>query len=847
MIIKCKMCGGDLIITEGSPVCECEYCGSMQTIPNADSEKKANLFNRANRLRMNSEFDKASAVYEQIVAEFPEEAEAYWGLCLCSYGIEYVDDPASGKKMPTCHRTLPSSIMEDTNFEQACDNADPIARKVYREEAKKIDRIQKDILAIAANEAPYDIFICYKETDEDGNRTEDSVLSQEIYDALTEKGQRVFFSRITLEDKLGVQYEPYIYAALSSAKVMLAVGTKFEYYDAVWVKNEWSRFLHMMKEDKQKTLIPCYKNLDAYDMPKEFRMLQAQDMGKLGWLQDLTRGVLKLCGNSEATTTEQRMVREVIRETVRSSNTDNLMKRVYLFLDDGDVKQASEYIDKVLDIDAEYAPAYVAKVLIAHKLKSEDELLRLRESIDDEREWQKALRFADAQQKQKYERIAQTIREQEASDHKQEAYDQAVTYMNTQNHIAALLAFRALGSYKDSQENLKKCIDEFRHLLLTKSKLESERKLMAARDCIPQANNDLQQAQLSLDKIKQQGDVIEKRRKELSEEIRSLNITLGLVHGLFAGGKKRELKDNIETLNQQLLGVNQKQKEFEALSRNAEDKLRKCKASLAESNANLLDAEREAQQTAQMDDISDEAVMAAAKVAAEREVALQPGTQIAFGCYPQTAEGIDNTPIEWIILDRHGQNALVISRYALDVQPYHKHSNNVTWETCTLRSWLNDVFINKAFTAAEQSGILMANVDNSRSQCDSRYNTAGGNDTQDRVFLLSYAETDKYFGRTDDATASRVGPTAYAINQGAAISPNCQTSDGSVAGMWWLRSPGANLSSACLVSCDGFGSYEVSYTHIAVRPAIWLDLRFVISYLVGSGICDQPVVSYSEI
>ena len=165
----------------------------MQTIPNADNEKKANLFNRANRLRMNSEFDKASAVYEQIVAEFPEEAEAYWGLCLCSYGIEYVDDPASGKKMPTCHRTLPTSIMEDDNFEQACDNADIVARRVYREEAKVIDRIQKDILEIAAHENLYDVFICYKETTEDGDRTEDSVLAQDIYDTLTEKGLRVFF------------------------------------------------------------------------------------------------------------------------------------------------------------------------------------------------------------------------------------------------------------------------------------------------------------------------------------------------------------------------------------------------------------------------------------------------------------------------------------------------------------------------------------------------------------------------------------------------------------------------------------------------------------------------------
>ena len=244
---------------------------------------------------MNAEFDKAAAVYENIAAEFPEEAEAYWGLCLCAYGIEYVDDPATGEKKPTCHRTLPTSIMEDSNFEQACDNADAIARRVYREEAKAIDRIQKSILAIVAEEEPYDVFICYKETAEEGGRTEDSVLAQEIYESLTGKGLKVFFSRITLEDKLGQQYEPYIYAALSSAKVMLAVGTKFEYYDAVWVKNEWFRFLSMMKADKTKTLIPCYRNLDAYDMPKEFKNLQGQDMSKLGWLQDLTRGVLKLC------------------------------------------------------------------------------------------------------------------------------------------------------------------------------------------------------------------------------------------------------------------------------------------------------------------------------------------------------------------------------------------------------------------------------------------------------------------------------------------------------------------------------------------------------------------------
>ena len=99
-VIKCKMCGGDLQIIEGETVAECEYCGTKQTVPKVDDEKKLTLFSRANRLRLACEFDKAASVYESIVADFPEEAEAYWGLVLCRYGIEYVDDPATGRKVP---------------------------------------------------------------------------------------------------------------------------------------------------------------------------------------------------------------------------------------------------------------------------------------------------------------------------------------------------------------------------------------------------------------------------------------------------------------------------------------------------------------------------------------------------------------------------------------------------------------------------------------------------------------------------------------------------------------------------------------------------------------------------
>ena len=366
-VIKCKMCGGDLQIIEGETVAECEYCGTKQTVPKVDDEKKLTLFSRGNRLRLACEFDKAASVYESIVADFPEEAEAYWGLVLCRYGIEYVDDPATGRKVPTCHRSSFDSILEDSDFEQACENADPIARRVYRDEAKTIEDIRKGIVEVSGKEPPYDIFICYKETDEKGERTVDSVIAQDVYDALTEKGYRVFFSRITLEDKLGTEYEPYIFAALNSAKVMLAFGTDYEYFSAVWVKNEWSRYLQLMTKDKSKHLIPCFKGIDAYDMPKEFAHLQAQDMGKVGAMQDLLRGIEKLMPKEQPAAAVQERV--IVTGGV-DSKINSLLDRGNMALEDRDWESASKFFEEVLNNDSKNAQAYVGKALAAEQAQT---------------------------------------------------------------------------------------------------------------------------------------------------------------------------------------------------------------------------------------------------------------------------------------------------------------------------------------------------------------------------------------------------------------------------------------------------------------------------------------------
>ncbi len=397
-VFKCKMCGGTLNIIEGSTVAECEYCGTKQTVPTLDNEKKVNLFTQANRLWATCEFDKAYGVYESIVAEFPEEAEAYWGLILCKYGIEYVDDPRTGKKIPTCHRSSFDGVFDDANFELVMEYSDSLSRSVYREEAKEIERLRTRILEVSSKEEPYDIFICYKETDENGDRTIDSVIAQDVYDVLTEKGYKVFFSRITLEDKLGQEYEPYIFAALNSAKVMLAFGTDYEYYNAVWVKNEWSRYLGLIEKGEKKVLIPCYKGIDAYDMPAEFKRLQAQDMGKVGAIQDLIRGIEKIIGKKGGVT-DINAATEANPATVftvgPASQVAPLLKRVFMFLEDGNWAEAENYSEKVLDLDPENGEAYLGKLMAELKVPKLDELFGHAKEYGKSQTYNRVVQYGD--------------------------------------------------------------------------------------------------------------------------------------------------------------------------------------------------------------------------------------------------------------------------------------------------------------------------------------------------------------------------------------------------------------------------------------------------------------------
>ena len=190
------------------------------------------------------------------------------------------------------------------------------------------------------------------------------------------------------------------------------------------------------------------------------------------------------------------------------------------------------------------------------------------------------------------------------------------------------------------------------------------------------------------------------------------------------------------------------------------------------------------------------------------------GETIEFGNYPQEEDGTEK-PIEWIVMKNEGNQVLLLSKYVLDVKPYNEESKAVTWETSDIRKWLNNEFYTTAFNKAEKAKIrtsLIKNEDNSM------YGTSGGNDTEDKVFLLSEKEAETLFSNDDERIAKATG---YAEKSGVYVNEE-------KAAWWWLRSPGDDSGSAAKVDNDGWvnrNGYDVDSRNDGVRPALHLNLQ----------------------
>ena len=848
-IFKCKMCGGTIEFNPGDTVGVCDSCGTKQTLPRLDDDRKANLYDRANHFRRNNDFDKAAGIYEQILNEDNTDAEAYWSLVLCHYGIEYVEDPQSRKRIPTVNRAQFTSIFDDDNYKSALHYADGYQKELYEDEAKAINEIQKGILAISQKEEPFDVFICYKETDNSGRRTQDSVLANDLYHQLTQEGFKVFFSRITLEDKLGTAYEPYIFAALNSAKVMVVLGTKPEYFNAVWVKNEWSRYLSLVKNSNgKKMLIPAYKDMDPYDLPEEFSHLQAQDMSKLGFMQDLIRGIKKIVsvGASKAE----------VKETVAvggNVNVEPLLERAFMFLEDGDWDEANEYCEKVLDQDPKNVRAYLGKLMAECRACRLEDLQNCRQPFDGNGNYNKILRFAEPKLIETLKGYIAHINDRNENARLTGIYNRAVSAMNEANseneYKAAAEIFKTVPGFKDADSLVEKCLDNaeicrkdalynsarsqmtgniirnyesaIRMLESISGWKDADEQIYACQKKVEELKAKEEAERLEAERKAEEHRIAVEKAKKKAKKVFIAIASVACVCAVFLILLKTVIIPQYK-LNKatQLIDSGDYDSAYELLEElgksediasNKYDRALKCIDSGDYKTACIL-----------LNGLSYKD--SAEKLKSAKQVLLKNpkvGDIVYFGAYEQdnnTSNGKEN--IEWLVLAKENNRVLVISDKALDCQPYNSSGTRVTWETCSLRTWLNTDFVNDAFSDGEKAMIPTVTVSTDKNP---QYDTDPGNATKDRVFLLSIVEAEKYF--TSDE-ARKCVPTEYAISNGAYTSDS-YTKGGKATCWWWLRSPGCYQSSAAFVDVDGSvgrGGHYVDNDISAVRPAMWISI-----------------------
>ena len=189
---------------------------------------------------------------------------------------------------------------------------------------------------------------------------------------------------------------------------------------------------------------------------------------------------------------------------------------------------------------------------------------------------------------------------------------------------------------------------------------------------------------------------------------------------------------------------------------------------------------------------------------ASAETKYQEGDVVLFGSYGQNNIRSDGAePIEWIVLDVKSDRILLLSQYALDSERYHYRKESVSWDTCSVRDWLNTTFYEEAFTCSEQRSIL----------------SSGTSVYDDYVFLLSDVEAETYLPRAKDRICKA---TVYGSCQNVYVNPT-------TGGSWWLLRTTGDDGSKFAMSVNSDGTIDYNGGHVesdrgTVRPAIWVNI-----------------------
>ena len=258
---KCKNCGGVMqATTNENGVLNCEYCGSIFTIPKKDSNSEVLYFLRIGEHNLDTcRFDEAYTAFEKASQLNINESEAYWGMALAEFKVQYIKDVVNNRLQPICHEFNDKEFQANKNYLKALKCAGAEQKSEYFSKAQDIDYIREEFLKLQQSGLDYDCFICVKVSQtgveqadiSKKNWTNDAYNADSIYDLLKRHDFRPFFSEREIKGRSGANYEAMILYALYTAETMLVVCSDEEYLRTPWVKNEYTRFKSLIKNEEK--------------------------------------------------------------------------------------------------------------------------------------------------------------------------------------------------------------------------------------------------------------------------------------------------------------------------------------------------------------------------------------------------------------------------------------------------------------------------------------------------------------------------------------------------------------------------------------------------------------------
>ena len=551
-----------------------------------------------------------------------------------------------------------------------------------------------------------------------------------------------------------------------------------------------------------------------------------------------------------------------------------LLERAFMFLEDGDWDKADIYCESVLDQNPKCAEAYLGKLMAEVKIRKKEDLSKAKEPLDQSDNYRKVMRFADESLR---ERLSNAKEVQHNEQLYAEAMACMTAASDEGAYRNAAQKFYSLGSYKDASAYREQCLQRADRIRADRMQREETKRkediYSRAEKCMHKGTiesyNTAIQLYESVPNFRSSAAQISECRRKI-EEIKAKEAARQV-----AVEKAKKKAKKIAIIAAPIVCVCivfvivlttviiPKQKYNEAMDLIDSGDYESAYALLEEIGKNdviatnkydraidLIDSGDYESAYALLEEIGDNETIVSNKYdravkcieSGEYQAAYilldgleykdsteklqsirplllakaKPGDTVFLGTYEQdnnTSNGKED--IAWLVLEVKDGKALVVSKYALDCKQYNTSNTIVTWETCTLRKWLNNDFINAAFSSYERAMIPTVMV-----SADKRpgHSANPGNATQDQVFLLSITEANKYFNSNG---ARQCEPTDYAVANGSR-----ESHSGNFC-WWWLRSPGSTQDSAAYVYSGGGvieSGNDVDYNDGAVRPAMWITM-----------------------